>query len=175
MTGSRFPPVARLGLTSPLSRVLSAAPTSANPSPRASACLARQYLGPRLVLDAKCGAVADPIPPGRLISGSALSCPALPQEVRRPPKFPSLPCEPMPRSQTPATRRRHRPSSSPILPSGRCTPSASTTLQISGLHHAAWTLAPPGFTPHLAVTHARFATDLRTGFGRMGLSPTGRQ
>jgi hypothetical protein len=132
--------------------------------------------GHRLVLRAKPGAGGQPRSAGRFDPRVRPSVSrSRSQEVRRSPKFPSLPCEHMPRSQTPATQRLHRPSEPSVLPSGRCKPSASTTLQISGLHHAACVLAPPGFAPRLAATHAGLATDLRTGFGRVGLSPTGRR
>jgi hypothetical protein len=132
--------------------------------------------GHRLVLHAARGAGGQPRPAGRFVPRVRPRVSrSRSQEARRPPKFPSLPSEHMPRSQTPATRQLHRPSELSVLPSGRSKPSASASLQISGLHHAACVLAPPGFAPRLAATHAGFATDLRTGFGRVGLSPTGRQ
>ena len=71
-----------------------------------------------------------------------------------------------------------------LLPSGHWKPSAfpsvplkdilvSTTLLISGLHHAACILATPGSVPLLAETHAGSLLTCWLGFRQVGLEPTG--
>jgi hypothetical protein len=95
--------------------------------------------------------------------------------VDRPPRFLNQPCVRMPRSQTPAGSTIP-PSLSTIkycLPH-TCIASAShdcTTFQDSMTQPAYLLL--PCFTRHLTVLRAEFATDLLTGFGRVGLAPTG--
>ena len=87
------------------------------------------------------------------------------------PKFPSYPCEDMPRSQTPvvscalasiahrlvAFRRMH------TVGFGLAAAAAlllTTTLPIAGLHDAACLLAPSSFVRPLLGWHAEFTTDL---------------
>ena len=71
------------------------------------------------------------------------------------PTIPSSPCEDMPRSQTPVVSCALALPHAGLLPSRACTPSAfPTTLPISGLHHAAYLLATPGFVRPLAGRHA---------------------
>ena len=121
-----FPPVGRLGLTSPLSPVLCAATTATCPS-----------RGPLLV-------ARSPIPcvlplfvvshPGSSPGGSprrrqGLWSPGPPLRVVRKetdgsPKFPSSPCEDMPRSQTPVVSCALALLHPGLLPSGACKPSA---------------------------------------------------
>jgi hypothetical protein len=84
----------------------------------------------------------------------------------------------------PRWSRRHMVNACPrLLPSSAKRLSACSTasfaelihndLCISGLIHAACTLAPFGFTPHLSMTHANFATGLLTKLwpGGTRLSP----
>ena len=121
-----FPPVGRLGLTSPLSPVLCAATTATCPS-----------RGPLLV-------ARSPIPcvlplfvvshPGSSPGGSprrrqGLWSPGPPLRVVRKetdgsPKFPSSPCEDMPRSQTPVVSCALAIAHPGLLPSSACKPSA---------------------------------------------------
>ena len=80
----------------------------------------------------------------------------LPKETIGSPTFPSHPFECMPRSQTPVVSCTLALAHPGLLPSGHCTPSAfpryavrmilwTTTLHISGLHHAACFLVPSSF------------------------------
>jgi len=87
------------------------------------------------------------------------------------PKFPSHPSACMPRSQTPVVSCTLALSRPGLLPSGHCTPSAfprgrlrnilgTTTLQISGLHPAAYILVPSSFVLPLLGVHVDFTPDL---------------
>jgi len=87
------------------------------------------------------------------------------------PKFPSHPSECMPRSQTPVVSCTLALSRPGLLPSGHCTPSAfprcrlrnilwTTTIHISGLHHAAYILVPSSFVLPLLGVHVDFTPDL---------------
>src|SRR5262245_44512703 len=87
------------------------------------------------------------------------------------PKFPSHPSECMPRSQTPVVSWTLALSHPGLLPSGHCTPSAfprcrlrnilwTTTIHISGLHHAAYILVPSSFVLPLLGVHVDFTPDL---------------
>jgi hypothetical protein len=89
----------------------------------------------------------------------------------------------MPRSRTPVVSR---PAPPPrrlryCLPRKRARRPYHDYNPISGLHSAAYLLAPPGSAPRIAPTHARFATGPPAGFGRVGLAaaipgraPTGK-
>ena len=90
------------------------------------------------------------------------------------PKFPSYPFVCMPCSQTPVVSSpdSHIPARTAAFRSfdGVGFPTAAlvvilltTTIHISGLYYTACKLAPPGFAPPLAGTHAGFATDLPAG------------
>lgn len=48
----------------------------------------------------------------------------------------------------------------PMLPTDITTPSATTSVSISGLNHAAYLLAVYASQPGLPLDHARLATDL---------------
>ena len=95
--------------------------------------------------------------------------------VDRPPRFLNQPCVRMPRSKTPAGSMTP-PSLNIIkycLPR-QCSASAShddTTFQGSMTQPAYLLLLC--FTGILTASRAEFATGLLTGFGRMGLAPTG--
>jgi hypothetical protein len=99
----------------------------------------------------------------------------LQQGVDRPPRFLNQPCVHMPRSKTPAGLKPP-PSLSRLrccLPH-KCKASAShdyTTFQDSMTQPAYLLLLC--FTVLLTASRAEFATGLLTGFGRVGLSPTG--
>ncbi len=95
--------------------------------------------------------------------------------VDRAPRFLNQPCVRMPRSQTPAGSM-----TPPSLSAAECClphqfiASAShdyTTFQDSMTQPAYLLLLC--FTLILTASRAEFATDLLTGFGRMGLAPTG--
>ena len=98
------------------------------------------------------------------------------------PKFPSYPYGCMPRSQTPVVSSTLAISRPGLLPSGACKPSAfpslplkdilvSTTLHISGLHHAACVLATPGFVRPLTGRHAGSLLTGWLGVSQVGLKP----
>ena len=129
------------------------------------------------------GVLGQPVP---LIFRHSLS-----NETYGSPKFPSYPYGYMPRSRTPVVSRRHRHSAfttaafrssrrrrlSPATAGLSYRPQQSA---ISGLSHAACTLATPGFAPPIAGTHAGSLPACRLSFGRVGLapyrrSPTGQQ
>jgi hypothetical protein len=89
----------------------------------------------------------------------------------------------MPRSQTPVGSCALAIARPGLLPSGACQPSAfpshlrdillSTTIHISGLHHAACVLATPGFVRPLTGRHAGALLTGWLGFGQVGLEPPG--
>jgi hypothetical protein len=114
---------------------------------------------------------------------SALLRLILPTETMGSPKFPSHPCESMPRSQTPVVSWTLALAHPGLLPSGHCTPSAfplyngrlilgTTTLHISGLHHAACFLVPSSFVRPLLGVHVAFTTDLLARRWSGGICPS---
>ena len=123
-----FPPVGRLGLTSPPSSVLCDATTATCPS-RGPSLVARSPIP--CVLLSVCG-----LPEGLVVwskrpeHARAFGHP-VPQSghsVKEPggsPKFPSSPCEDMPRSQTPVVSCALAIARPGLLPSSACKPSAS--------------------------------------------------
>jgi len=126
-----FPPVGRLGLTSPLSPVLCAATTATCPS-RGPLLVARSPIPCVLPLFVVSHTGSSPGGSPRRRQG--LWSPGPPLRVVRKetdgsPKFPSSPCEDMPRSQTPVVSCALALSHPGLLPSGACKPSAfSSTL-----------------------------------------------
>ena len=97
-------------------------------------------------------------------------------------QVPSHPCESMPRSQTPVVSWTLALASPGLLPSGHCTPSAfpslhredilwTTTIHISGLHHAACFLVPSSFVRPLLGVHVECTTDLLAGLCSGGICP----
>src|SRR5215510_2046606 len=105
MPSVAFPPVGRLGLTSPPSSVLCSAKTARHPSRVASLharsplpCLLPWFVFP-------CGSLAvgsSPPTPGLLVSRYPCSSGVSDKEMTGSPKFPSFPCDDMLRSpQTP--------------------------------------------------------------------------
>ena len=105
MPGVAFPPVGRLGLTSPPSSVLCSAKTARCPSWVASLPLASQYLGCSLALCSLTGSLAagsSPPTPGLLVNRYPCSSGGANKETAGSPKFPNSPCDDMLRSpQTP--------------------------------------------------------------------------
>ncbi len=172
MPGVAFPPVGPLGLGSPPSPVLCAAKTTPCPS-RVASLVARGPI-PRLLHGSWCplrahGLVEAPR------SCQGLWSPGPPirdicTETGGSPKFPSYPCEDMPRSQTPVVSRvlaaiAHRIVAFRCVQTvgfGRETAEAillTTTLHISGLNDAACLLAPSSFVRSLLSWHVEFAPD----------------
>ena len=133
--GSRFP--AFPGITTPLRL-----PTSRLGSLRFS--LASRYSG--LTLSSLSTAAVGFGSPSRGFSLPWAALSQLAGEKVGSPKFPDRPFGCMPRSTTPVGSPKHRCWLRRMLPSGPAKPSASLQHHpISGLHHAAYILAPPGF------------------------------
>ena len=121
-----FPPVGRLGLTSPLSPGLCAATTATYPS-RGPLLVARSPIPCVLPLFVVSHTGSSPGGSPRRRQG--LGSPGPPLRVGRKetdgsPTFPSSPCEDMPRSQTPVVSCALAFSHPGLLPSGACKPSA---------------------------------------------------
>ena len=166
MPGVAFPPVGPLGLGSPPSSVLCSAKTATLPVSGRFACRSLPDTLPASVrswcpLRAR-GLVEAPRPrqglwsPGPPIRECG-------KETDGSPTFPSYPSGGMPRSQTPVVSCALAIAHLGLLPSGACKPSAfpsvpsegillSTTILISGLHHAACLLATPGSVRPLRVS-----------------------
>jgi hypothetical protein len=174
MPGLAFPPVGRLGLTSPPSQVLRSATTATCPSCWPVLPLGHQYL--------VCSVSSCPF--FKLVNAQErlrqrLACLVTRYTVsggltRRQMALPSsqvTPFKRMPRSSTPVVSSALAFTHSGLLPSAHLTASAfpapttsrypsSTILQISRLYHAACALASPGFGLPLPVLPAGFASDL---------------
>ena len=178
-----FPPVGRLGLTSPPSPVLYAATTALCPS-RVASLVARFPIPCVLpcVCGVPCGLVSwwQPLEHARAFGHPVPHSGLLIKETGGSPKFPSSPSEDLPRSQTPVGSWGLAIPHPGLLPSSACTPSAhhnSTHFgaQSRGLssRYTRLRTAPCG--------EARgFATDLlaRLSSGRtctVRFSPTGQQ
>ena len=169
-----FPPVGRLGLTSPRSTVLCDATTATWPS-RGSSLVARSPI-PCLLL-AVCGlpaglvawskrpaharAFGHPVPHSGSVTRSQM---ALPRS-----RVPPL-------KTCPALRPRWCPAHAPKRTQDCCLPATGnrrlpTTLPFSGLHHAACLLATPGFVRPLAGRHAGSLLTCWLDFSQVGLEP----
>jgi hypothetical protein len=122
-----FPPVGRLGLTSPPSPVLYAATTALCPS-RVASLVARFPIPCVLpcVCGVPCGLVSwwKPLEHARAFGHPVPHSGLLVKETGGSPKFPSSPCEDMPRSQTPVVSCALAIAHPGMLPSGACKPSA---------------------------------------------------
>jgi hypothetical protein len=136
MPGAAFPPVGRLGLTSPPSPVLCGAKTATLSVSGRFACRSRPdtLLAP-VVRGLRFRLVARWKPPGA--TPGSLSQPA-PQtgncckETGGSPKFPSYPYRDMPRSQTPVVSWALAMSRPGLLPSGQWKPSAFPSIPPEG-------------------------------------------
>jgi hypothetical protein len=174
MPGVAFPPVGPVGYGSPPSSVLCAAKTAALPLSGHFACRSRPDTLPASVcswcpLRAR-GRVVAPRPrQGFWSPGPPIR--ECDKETGGSPKFPSSPYAYMPRSQTPVVSCTLAIARPGLLPSGHWKPSAfpsmlskdillSTTIHISGLHHAACILVPSSSVLLLLGVHVEFATDL---------------
>jgi hypothetical protein len=129
-----FPPVGRLGLTSPPSSVLCAATTATSPSrgPSLVACSPIPCLLPSFVVSP-----TGSEPGGSSRSRQGLWSPGPPlrvydKETGSSPKFPSSPSEDMPRSQTPVVSCALATTHPGLLPSSHWTPSASHHVTLFG-------------------------------------------
>jgi hypothetical protein len=128
MPGAAFPPVGRLGLTSPPSPVLCAAKTATLSVPGRFACRSRPdtLLAP-VVRGLRFRLMARWKPPGAtpgLLSQPAPQTGNCCKETGGSPKFPSDPYGDMPRSQTPVVSWALAMSRPGLLPSGQWKPSA---------------------------------------------------
>jgi hypothetical protein len=184
MPGVAFPPVGRLGFTSPRSSVLCSAKTARYPSRVASLALASQYLACFLALcslrlmrerklSSHARALGHPVP---LVFRVCVH-----KEIVGSPKFPSFPSDDMLRSlQTPVVSCALAVSRTGLLPSTRARVSAfslasteiilrTTTLLFSGLTPAAYRLATPGSVQPLTTLHAGSLLSCWLGVAQVGL------
>ena len=122
-----FPPVGRLGHTSPPSPVLCAATTATVPFSGRFACRSLpDTLPASVVCGVPYGLVARrklQVTPGPLVTRSPYSGSVV-KETDGSPKFPSSPSEDMPRSQTPVVSSILAKTHLGLLPSSACKPSA---------------------------------------------------
>ena len=169
-----FPPVGRLGLTSPPSAVLCDATTATCPS-RGPSLVARSPI--------PCVLLAFVVSPqGSLSSRSAQTAPG-PLVTRSPNPGMSarrqmaLPSSRVPPVKTcPALRPRWCPAHSPSRTQDCCLPARAnrrlpTTIHISGLNHAAYLLATPGSVRPLTGRHTGSLLTCWLDFGQIGLEP----
>ena len=180
-----FPPVGRLGLTSPLSSVQCAATTATSPSQGAS-LVARlpDTLPASRVRGVPHGLVTRGKPPGH---ARAFGHP-VPHSGYGTRRQVALPRSRVPPVKTcPALRPRWCPAYSPYRTQDCCLPALahrrlsppylvrdillSTTIHISGLNHAACLLALPGSVRPLTGRHAGSLLTGWLGFDQVGLEP----
>src|SRR5215472_14794759 len=174
MPGVAFPPVGPLGLSSPPSPVLCSAKTATLPVSGRFACRSLPDTLPTSVCSWCPSRAHDLVEVPRPRQG--LWSPGPPfrefdKETRGSPKFPSSPCEDMP-----SLRPRWCPAHSPRRTQDCCLPATenrrlTTTLSISGLHHAAYLLATPGSVRPLTGRHAGSLLTCWLGFNQVGLAP----
>jgi len=128
MPGVAFPPVGPLGLGSPPSPVLCSAKTATLPVSGRFACRSLPDTLPTSVCSWCPSRAHDLVEVPRPRQGLWSPGPPLREfdkETRGSPKFPSSPCEDMPRSQTPVVSCALAKAHPGLLPSGHCTPSAN--------------------------------------------------
>jgi hypothetical protein len=184
-----FPPVGRLGLTSPPSSVLCDATTAAVSLSGRFACRSLpDTLPASVVRGIPDGLVARrklPVTPGPVVTRSPT--PGIAQGdtwLSQVPEFPLWRHAPLsdpggvlhPRhiaSRTAAFRRLHTVGF-PLDPALRDI-LLSTTIHISGLNHAACLLATPGFVRPLAGRHASSLLTCWLDVSQVGFTPTGKQ
>jgi hypothetical protein len=180
-----FPPVGRLGLTSPPSSVLCAATTAALPVSGSFTCRSfPDTLPASVVRGVPYGLMVEwkpPTTPGPLVTRSPTPgiC------ARRQVALPSSRVPPM--AACPALRPRWCPRHSPYRVQDCCLPALahrrlspryllrdillSTTIHLSGLNHAACVLATPGFVRPLTGRHAGSLLTGWLGVRQVGLAP----
>lgn len=127
MPGVAFPPVGRLGLTSPPSSVLCSTKTATLPLSGRFTCRSlpdtlRASVGLWCPLRARARVEAPQSRQGLWSPGPPIR--DLRKETEGSPKFPSYPCRYMPRSQTPVGSCTLALAHPGRLPSGHCIPSA---------------------------------------------------
>src|SRR5262249_8330908 len=171
-----FPPVGRLGLTSPGSTVLCDATTATCPA-RGASLVARSPIPcglPSFVVSPQGswpGRSAQPTP-GPLVTRSPT--PGMCARTQM-----ALPRSRVPPLKTcPALRPRCCPAHLPNRPQDCCLPATGnrrlpTTLPISGRNHAACPLATPGSVRPLTGRHAGSLLTCWRGFHQVGLAPWG--
>ena len=169
-----FPPVGRLGLTSPPSPVLCAATTATLPVSGSFTC--------RSFPDTLPASVVRGVPYG-LVARRKLQVTPGPLVTRSPtPGFSSRRQVALPRSRVPplktcpALRPRWGPGDLPYRTQDCCLPARAhrrltTTLPISGLNHAAYLLATPGSVRPLAGRHAGSLLTCWLDCSQGGLAP----
>jgi hypothetical protein len=172
-----FPPVGRLGLTSPPSLVLCDATTATISLSGRFACRSLpDTLRASPVRGVPVGLVAWLKRPDR---ARAFDHPvphsgSLVKETGGSPTFPSSPCADMPRSQTPVVSCALAIAHPGLLPSSACEPSAFLFIHNythSGLNHAAYLLATPGFVRPLTGRHAGSLLTCWLDVSQGGLEP----
>jgi hypothetical protein len=123
----------------------------------------------------RCEAETTSPAPGLLVRRYPCSSGHLGKETTGPPKFPSCPCECMPRSQTPVVLQGHRHNAPktaafrdqqtvgfpPLAPQSGYP--NNHNYAISGLNHAACTLTPSGFVHPIAGNARGLHADLLAG------------
>ena len=169
-----------MGLGSPPSSVLCSAKTADCPS-RSPSLLARPPIpwpapfGSCSVAGSPVGTAQNPPDAWAFVQPVAHPLRHLWRETVGSPKFPSCPCEYMPRSQTPVVPQGHRHNAPktaafrnrytvgfPPLPSQSGIPMTTTTLFRGSITRPAPWLRPASHTPLLEM-HADFTTDLLAG------------
>jgi hypothetical protein len=169
-----FPPVGRVGLTSPPAAVLCAATPATCPS-RGPSLVARSPI-PGVLL------ACVVAPPGSLSSRSAQTAPGPwvtrsphpGRSARRPMALPRSRVPPVP--TCPALRPRWCPAHSPSRTQACCLPARAhrrlpTTIPLAGLHPAAYLLATPGSVRPLTGRHAGSLLTGWLDFRQVGLAP----
>ena len=174
MPGVAFPPVGPLGLGSPPSPVLCSAKTATLSVSRHFTCRSRPDTLPASVRSwyppRARGLVEAPRPRQGLWSPGPHSG----NVTRRQVALPSSRVTPV--KTCPALRPRWCPAHSPKRTQDCCLPATehrrlTTTLSISGLHHAACLLATPGSVRPLTGRHAGSLLTCWLGFNQVGLAP----
>ena len=179
-----FPPVGRLGLTSPPSPVLCAATTAALPLSESFACRSFPDTLPASLRSWSPRRARDLVEAPRPHQGLWSTGPLFrfsDKETGGSPKFPSFPSDDMLRSpQTPVVSCRLALTPAGLLPSTRARVSAfspastgiilwTTTLLISELDDAAYRLATPGSVQPLTKLHAGSLLSCWLGVAQVGL------
>jgi hypothetical protein len=187
MPGGAFPPVGPMGRGSPLAPVLCTAKTT--PCPSRVASLVARFPIPCLLHGVRgipLGLVTWVKPPR---SRQGLWSPGPPirelcTETGGSPKFPSSPCEDMPRSQTPVVSCARAIPHPGLLPSGACKPSAFAAIPLrlsccprlyifrGSITRPASSLAPASYAHCWAGTWRSLLT-CWLGVRQVGLEPEG--
>ena len=169
-----FPPVGRLGLTSPRATVVGDATTATWPS-RGAALVARPPI-PGLLL-AVCGLPAGLVAWAKRPAHARACGHPVPQSGSVTRRQRALPRSRVPPLQTcPARRPPWCPAHAPKRTQDCGLPATGhrrlpTTVPFAGLHHVACLLAPPGFVRPLAGRHAGSLLTCWRDVSQVGLEP----